>query len=388
MRYEKIIIGGLAFLSFYILFWLWFFDTPIPHKNVVSISKRISSFELEKNSNLVLSAQSNLQSDSQPVLPLSYKIPLDSRRQSFNLSCEFAAAASIIFHFTNNPDFAVINEISAEKKLIEKAWISRNPNVGIRMSLASVIGLDNLYENLSQWFGGSDYYGIHAPPFIDLFGNYKLTAKPIYINDLTIASIQRAISEGHLIMAWIKVGYAKPIDDSLFYGKIKIVRGEHAVVINGYDDRGVTIMDPGIGLERHIDYSVLIDASIPFPMPFLEIFANTDSKVSLDNLTVGFDTLTGIDRSIPKIFVENGAGETGAANQMRDILKDFGYNVISISNSGNFDYQDISIQAKQNFSDYLYILNRDIELAGYIVATSSVSLAVENAADVVVVVGK
>lgn len=384
MRYDKIIVGGLAFISFYILFWLWFFAPLKAHKNIVNVPRKISSFKPVEKNNLVLSAKS----DPQPVMPLSYKIFLDLRRQSFNLSCEFAAAASIIFHFTNNPDFAVVNEVSAEEKLINKIGISKNPNIGIRMGTEDAADLNSLYANLNKRFGGSEYYGIHAPPFIDLFASHQLRSKPIYINDSTVSSIREAISSGHLIMAWIKIGYTKAVDEDLSYGKVKIVRGEHAIVINGYDESGVVVMDPGIGLERHIDYSALINASISFPMPFLEVSENIDDKISLDSLTVGFDILTGIDRSIPKIAVENGAGEVGAANQMRDILKDFGYNINSVSNAGNFDYQDVSIQAKKDFSDFLYILQRDIRLAGYAVASSSADLAGNGDADIVIVVGK
>jgi len=384
MRNGKIIIGGLVFISFYMVFWLWFFDNPKPHENIITISKKMSSFRPAENNNLALRDKV----EPSPVVPLSYKISLDLRRQSFNLSCEFAAAASIIFHFTNNPVFSVFNEVEAEKKLINKMWISRNPNVGIRMGMVNVTSLNSLYANLNQWFGGSDYYGIHAPPFIDLFASYKLIARPIYINDSTIPAIKEAISQNHLVMAWIKIGYAKPVDDAPSYGKVKIVRGEHTVVITGYDEGGVIVMDPGIGLERHIEYRALIDASIPFSMPFLEVYKNIDNEMFWDNLTVGFDTLTGIDRSIPKVSVENGARMAGAANQMRDILKDFGYSINSVSNADNFDYQDVSIRTKKSFSDFLYILTRDIKLAGYPVASSSADLADDGGKDMVVIVGK
>jgi uncharacterized protein YvpB len=381
MRREKVIIGGLFFLSFYIVFWLWFFDSPKPHKNIAIIPKKLSAFKPSEDNNLVLGEEIT----PAPILPSNYQIPIDSRRQYFNLSCEFAAASGIIFHITNSPDFAVNNESTAEKELINKVWISNNPNVGIRMGTTDVI---NLYANLNKKFGGSDYYGIHAPPFIDLFANYGLIAKPIYINDLTIASIQKAIFNSHLVMAWIKIGYASSIDDDLSYGKIRIVRGEHAVIINGYDKGGVSVMDPGIGLERHIEYASLLNAANLFSMPFLEVSKNMGNKVSWDNLTIGFDTLTGIDRSIPKITVRNGAREDGAANQMRDILKDFGYSVDTIENADNFDYQDVSVAVKKNFSDYLYILDRDIKLANYVIASSSADLSDSSLPDAIVIVGK
>ncbi|MDP2638176.1 MAG: C39 family peptidase [Candidatus Levybacteria bacterium] len=381
MRNWKIIISGIVLLSIYIVFWVWFF-TPtgksIPN-NIHQLTQKI----FNKKDVSALGAQT-----SESTFPENYKIPIDSRKQFFNLSCEFSAASGIVFHFTKNPDFSPANGKLAEEKLINKTWISRNPNVGIRMGEESITNLDILYENLNKGFGGSDYYGVHAPPFIDLFSNYKLTAKPIYINESTITSIKKAISKGHLIMAWIKIGYAKSVDDYLSYGAVKIIRGEHVIVINGYDQKGVIAMDPGIGLERHIEYGSLIDASYDFPIPFLEVYEDLDNKSPFDNLTIGLDTLTGIDRSIPKILVNNGSGQTGAATQMWEILRDFGYNMTAVNNADNFDYQDITIKTKKNFSDYSYILSRDIKLADYMIASSSSDLSEESEADMVVIVGK
>ncbi len=387
MRSRKAIVVGFVLFLIYTIFWFWFFETP-QTKNIKSnIKQQVYSAFSGKDT-------AALNTPTYRPLPQAYEIPIDSRRQSFNLSCEFAGASGIIYHFTNNQDFSPASEEEAEKKLIDKAWISRNPNVGIRMGLENITDLDTLYKNLNEWFGGSDYYGIHAPPFIDLFAKYKLTAKPIYINDSsqnensTISSIKKAIANNHLVMAWIKIGYTKSVDDYLSYGAIRIIRGEHTIIINGYDQNGVIVMDPGTGLKRNIEYRSLIDASSFFPMPFLEVYKNVDNEVSFDNLTIGFDTMTGIDRSIPKIYVENGAGNTGVANQMRDILKDFGYSVIGTGNADNFNYQDITIKTKKGFSDFLYILKRDIKIASFAVASASADLATDDTKDIVVIVGK
>jgi len=59
-----------------------------------------------------------------------------------------------------------------------------------------------------------------------------------------------------------------------------------------------------------------------------------------------------------------------------------------VSNADNFDYQDVSIRTKKSFSDFLYILTRDIKLAGYTVASSSADLADDGGKDMVVIVGK
>ncbi|MBI4096510.1 MAG: C39 family peptidase [Candidatus Levybacteria bacterium] len=380
MRNWKIIVAGSVLFSLYTIFWFWFFDTPKPPKNIVKFPQKQFAFDPAGNSNLVLGAKS----DPKLVFPPSYEIFLTPRKQAFNLSCEFAVASSIIFHFTNNPNLAVNNELTAEKTLINKVAISKNPNVGLRMGNTS--NSESLYANLDKGFGGSEYYGIHAPPFFDLFENYRLISKPIYINNSTVSSIQRAISSGHLVMAWIKIGYEKSIDDALSYGKVKVVKGEHSVVINGYDESGVIVMDPALGLERHVGYQSLMDASGNFPIPFLEVYKSEDSKAY--DLIIGFDTPTEINRSIPKIFVENGAGDVGVANQMRDILKDFGYNVVGISNADNFDYLDINIQTKKDFSDFLYILKKDIKVASFIVASASANLAEDDAKDIVIIVGK
>jgi uncharacterized protein YvpB len=385
MRYLKEIVVGLTLLLVYIVFWFWFFTPP----NVQNVSGNISKNILNKqfsnssstkiNSSLVLGTQI-----IERTLPLSYEITIDIRKQFYGLSCEFAAATGIIFHFTNDSNFAVSNQSNAEKILIDKVIISKNPNIGIRMGDGATG--ENLYANLNMWFGGSEYYGIHAPPFFDLFKDYKLISKPIYINDSTVSMMQKAISEDHLIMAWIKIGYAQSIDDALSYGKVKIVKGEHAIVINGYDGTGVIVMDPGIGARRHINYSSLFAAANPFPIPFLEVYKSPDSKIS--DLIIGFDIPMEINRSVPKVYVENGAGNVGVANQMRDILKDFGYRVIGINNADNFDYQDVTIKTKKDFSDFLYLLKKDIEIASFTVASSSADLAENSNKDIIVIIGK
>lgn len=383
MRYWREISVGIILFSIYTVFWVWFFDTPTK-KNIASNFKNFAYLASLKKDTSTLGAQA-----TRDIAPSSYKISLDLRKQYFNLSCEFAAAAGIIFHFTNNPQFAVALEGEAEKILINKVKISKNPNIGIRMGQGGYTNRENLYTNLNYGFGGADYYGIHAPPFIDIFENYNLTAKPIYISNSTIYSIQKAISLNNLVMAWIKIGYGKPVDGYLSYGKVQIVRGEHAVIIDGYDETGVFVMDPGIGLERHIEYSSLIDASNFYSMPFLEVSRALSNKViSKDDLTIGLDRATGIDRRIPNVYVENGGGRVGAANQMRDILKDFGYNVIAVNNADNFDYQDISIKSTEEFIDFTHILNRDTKMAGYTVATISADLKNEEGKDIVVIVGK
>ncbi len=388
----KLVILSFTFFVFYTFFWIW----------ILKPGKIIPPEQLKPTVSLIASAQSapavtsedsvyseiNNKKALEEVLPQNSQIPVFLRKQFFNLSCEFAAASSIIYHFTNDPNFAVSNEENAEKILIGKTPISKNPNIGIRMGQESV-SLDDIFKNLNQKFGGKDYYGIHAPPFIDIFEDFGLSAKPIYINNSTVTAIKKAIYSGNLVMAWIKIGYGEKVDEELSYGKVQIIKGEHAVVINGYDENGFVVMDVGSGRERHIDYKSLLAASSSFIVPFLQIYkADTNSKsFSISDLTLGFDKITQINRNVPQIYIKNGSGIIGSANQMRDILKDFGYSIYGIGSVSSFDGENVFIRSKKNFSDFLPLLKRDLSTASYKVASVSANLVDEETRDIVITIG-
>ena len=251
----------------------------------------------------------------------------------------------------------------------------------------NVVSADDIFKNLNKSFGGGDYYGIHAPPFIDLLAKYGLSARPLYINSETISYIKKALYSDHIIMVWIKIGYNSPIDKKLYYGNVKIIRGEHAVDIIGYDKENFIIMDPAIGDERKIKYADLLNASASFPVPFLDVYAG-NANLSLDDITLGFDKLTQIDRSLPKIYLKNGSGLAGASEQLRNILKDFGYTVVSVVNAKTFDYQGLNISYKANLSDFYKILKRDLEIASYDIASESSDMNPDGKEDIEIIVGQ
>ena len=317
-------------------------------------------------------------------IPESYSLSVLPRKQVFNLSCEFAAATAIIYHFTNDELFAVKNQLSAEKKLISKIPASQNPNIGVRMGDSAVENPDRVYSNLNQKFGGTDYYGVHAPPFIDLFWEYKLLAKPIQKGN--IEGIKKAIFSGHLVMTWIRVGYGKAVDVTLSYGITPVIKGEHAVVIYGYNKEGVFFMDPGIGANRFMAYKTFLDATTVFPFPFLEVNPSVQSPVY--DPTERVDMLTGLDRSVIKILIQNSNKEVGAGNVMAEILKDFGYKVLSIEKVTNEDHEGVGIMLKKDLSDYESLIKKDISLAGYQIASFSAALDKNSSQDVIVVVGE
>lgn len=324
--------------------------------------------------------------ESKKSIPLSYGLSVVPRKQVFNLSCEFAAAATIIYHYTKNSEFSVINEREAEETLIENVGVSDNPNIGIRMGEKAPESNDSLYTNLNQKFGGENYYGIHAPPFIDLFARYKLLAKPVYQKDSVVADLQQSIYFGHLIMAWIKLGYNLPVDIALSYGSVPIVRGEHTVVIYGYDQSGVFVMDPGSGSKKHISYDNLLSASSFFTMPFLEVFPSLAAASGSYEPTFLNDRITGLNRSAITIYIANASKEYGGASVLGEVLWDLGYKVLGIEDQEKSEEEGLLLQMKKERSDYLRLLERDLSLATYKIASESSDLISSSSADVILTI--
>lgn len=319
--------------------------------------------------------------------PESYKIVVVPRRQMFNLSCEFAAATTIVYHYTNSPDFAVENAKKAEEILMGKVDISQNPNIGIRMGVSTPKTTEELYTNLNKGFGGADYYGIHAPPFIDVFASYHLAAKPILQDDAVVTRLQKALSQGHLVMAWVKVGYGGTVDASFTYGTVPIIRGEHAVVLHGYDKTGYFMMDPGNGTLKHISSADLFKATQPFPLPFLEVYTADGTGPTLED-TLLLGKTTGLSRGTIHVIVKNGTKKIGRASQAAEILRDFGYSVTAIQNAESVDYEGVTVSIKDSLKDYLYLLKKDLAASSYSVASMSADLSASASADAVIVVGE
>ncbi|GEM_PF-3139982 len=383
--------AALAFLTFSILLvlsGLYFLEKINDAKAKEKITLWLVNQKILAQQKILQKLQNNIQKmeilGTDTAISTSYMLSITPRKQVFNLSCEFAAATAIIHHYTNDPFFAPQNQLAAEKTLIAKIPASLNPNIGIRMGDDATKSAEALLRNLNKRFGGTEYYGVHAPPFIDLFWEYKLLARPIQKGNLE--GIKKAIFSGHLVMTWISVGYGKAVDVALSYGTTPVVKGEHAVVIYGYNQDGVFIMDPGIGKNRFLSYETLVDATSPFPFPFLEV--NPSIREFPYDPTEKVDDLTGLDRSRVKIVVKNANREVGTGNTMVAILKDFGYNVLSLEQVKDIETENVSILLKKELTDYAKLLKQDILLAGYTISSFSATLASESPTDAIIVVGE
>ncbi len=386
---RRLLVVTFLFFALYTFFWIHFFSVSssnrkINFQNNFPVQKtQFGNSSQPKNVLASTSFSTSPKKESPP--PESYFIKLLPRQQAFNLSCEFAAASSIIDFYTSDPTFSVKNEEGAEKKLISQIGISQNPNIGIRMGDILDGNFANLINNLSKRFGGADYYGVHAPPFIDLFAKYGLLAKPILGKSDVIYSIKQAISSGHLVMAWIKLGYNSAIDAELSYGLVPIIRGEHSVVINGYDKDSIFLMDPGSGIERKVSYVDLLGAAAPFSMPFLSIYPSS-SKISPEDTYVS-DNFVATPRSKFTISVQNGSREIGRGSVLSDILRDFGYKVFTLGNANSTDYEDVSIKMKKKVWDYKNLLKKDLSLSEFRIATISGDLSENSPTDALVIIG-
>lgn len=382
-----------SFFLFYTIFWLFYFKIfPFQkEKRIVSPAVQLIGFEnlktkKEKNpqpTHEVLSLQTN---NSQAMdFAENYKIDILPRKQAFNLSCELAAASSIIFHYKENSDFSPQNEITAEKILMGKIGTSQNPNIGIRMGNSLPENEENLIDNLNEKFGGADYYGIHAPPFIEVFKDYGLAARPLNKNADLTPQIKKAIFSGHLVMSWLNVGYGKAVDVELAYGSVPVIKGEHVVVINGYNNQEIIFMDPASAKEKRLSYQNFLDATLLFPMPFLEVYP-ANSFFSFDPTAI-IDKLTGLNRSVIKVRIENGSKITGTGSGLAGILKDFGYQVVEIKDIDCEDCENIQIRIKQKDKDYLNLLKKDLDLAFYTISNTATDLSTDEPVNIVIIVG-
>lgn len=393
----------LLFFVLYTAFWLQYFHVTFLNKPQTTSAtlhdtqaRDTNSADLQKqdlSQSVVLGTQTDDQSSilnsEETVVPLEHSIAFVDRKQSFNLSCEFAAASAIIYHYTGTQDFKKENEEHAEKILMKQVGVSQNPNIGIRMSSSVADAQKNLYSNLGQKFGGADYYGIHAPPFIDLFGVYGLLAYPIQ-KEKSPDAIQKALYKGHVVMAWMQVITKDVIDITVSYeDTIPVVQGEHAVVVTGYDLSGFFIMDPARGQKRHISYSDFQNAISPFVMPLLEVYKAPSGSTVIGGYepTFGKDYATGLDRRNISFIVQNGTGKEGKASEFAAILQDFGYKVIDIQKTEEQNFNNIRISLSQDLVDYERLLKRDLELTTYEFTVALTNMSASSSANAIAVIG-
>jgi uncharacterized protein YvpB len=152
--------------------------------------------------------------------------------QWYNLSCEYAAAATITLYW---------GDLVSQKDFIREVPDSPNPHLGFR-------------GDINGSFGGLGDYGIYAEPLAVVLENHGYDATVFY-DDLD--RLKANLSAGNPAVVWLTVGryeerpeYSEVLDGQRF----KLVPGEHAVVAYGYDDEGIYLMDVSDGGFYHTEW--------------------------------------------------------------------------------------------------------------------------------------
>ncbi len=151
------------------------------------------------------------------------------KQQALPLSCE-AAAVSIATSYWGN-------QVS-EWVFIENIPQNPNPHLGFRGDITGA-------------FGGTDNYGVYAEPFQSVLSNYGFGSDVFYANG-NANFLKAQLDQGRPVVVWmtnmasVQTRSYETVDGSRF----ALVPQEHAVVVYGYDQSGVSVADPGDGQYR------------------------------------------------------------------------------------------------------------------------------------------
>lgn len=146
-------------------------------------------------------------------------------KQERNLSCEASAAAMAASYFgVALPEEQILSELPRDP----------NPHRGFR-------------GNVDGWFGGIDEYGVYAEPIAGVLSRHGLRAEVVY--RLSPQALREAVKHNQLVISWItyRAQISRQVVRDIGGERVVLVPAEHAVVVTGYDARGVRVNDPATG---------------------------------------------------------------------------------------------------------------------------------------------
>lgn len=153
--------------------------------------------------------------------------------QLLALSCEARSAADWARHFG-----VTIHELEFFQKMPK----SKNPEEGF-------VGDPNGgWGNIPP-----GPYGVHAEPIARLLKQYGLQAKAA--RSMRFSDLQAEIAQGRPVIVWV-TGHVEPGKGQAYEveaGKtVTVARYEHTVIVTGYDEKQVTILDGKTVYQRSI----------------------------------------------------------------------------------------------------------------------------------------
>jgi uncharacterized protein YvpB len=158
---------------------------------------------------------------------------IPSVAQWYNLSCEYAAAAAVTLYWGN---------LVSQDDFIAEVPQHPNPHIGFR-------------GNIHGPHGWIDDYGIYAEPLVPVLERRGYTAEVFYGGP---DRLKAEIEAGYPVVAWITSERYTPRPEywETYEGKtFKLVPGEHAIVVYGYDSDGVYSMDVSNGGFFHTEWA-------------------------------------------------------------------------------------------------------------------------------------
>jgi|SRR5947209_5775659 len=145
--------------------------------------------------------------------------------QWYNLSCEYAAAAAVTLYWGN---------LVSQRDFIREVPSSPNPHLGFR-------------GNINGEAGGINNYGVYAEALVPVLERHGYNAVAFYGG---VSRLKSNVAAGSPVVVWVTTGkyVDRPVYRKSYNGEsFKLVPGEHAVVVYGYDSGGVRLMDVGDG---------------------------------------------------------------------------------------------------------------------------------------------
>ena len=87
-----------------------------------------------------------------------------------------------------------------------------------------------------------------------------------------------------------------------------------------------------------------------------------------------------------KLQILNGRGVAGISKEAKDFLENLGYKDIQVDNADSFDYEQTTVEVKEDKQDYAALLVADLT-GSYEASASATFLSEENDFDAIVTIG-
>lgn len=147
--------------------------------------------------------------------------------QSYNLDCESRSSVDLAAFFGVH---------ISEQYFVDTLPRSDNPDEGF---------VGNYNDYIGQIPPNS--YGVHAGPIADHLTSYGLPARAV--RGASWQDVQNEIANNRPVIVWViaGLGNSEPVEYTALSGATTIVaRNEHTVIVIGYDEAWVTVLDGGM----------------------------------------------------------------------------------------------------------------------------------------------